>query len=90
MIIHSIKQIIYFTHSTMIIKIIALFSSTAAVGAAGISNPTKEPTSNPTNKPTFETWSGIGCPQEWNEGSVYTANELVNVDGVVYQCSSQE
>ena len=74
----------------MMIKNVSLLSSIAAVGAVGIANPTKEPTSNPTNKPTFEAWSGTGCPKKWNEGSVYAAKELATVDGVVYQCSSQE
>ena len=47
-------------------------------------------TPKPTAKPSFQVWAGIGCPEEWVDGSAYEAKDVVVVDGVVYECSSQE
>jgi hypothetical protein len=64
------------------LAVAAFVSSITAVKAT--------PTEKPTAKPTFQVWSGVGCPREWVEGSAYEAKDLATVDGVVYQCSSQE
>jgi hypothetical protein len=47
-------------------------------------------TNKPTSKPTFPEWNGAGCPRKWMDGSSYEPKDMVEVDGVVYECSKQE
>ena len=44
----------------------------------------------PTPKPTHAAWAGTGCPKAWVSGGSYEGGELVEVDGVVYQCSTAQ
>jgi hypothetical protein len=43
-------------------------------------------TTNP--PPASALWMREGCPKTWVEGSNYEAGELVQVDGLVYKCTS--
>jgi hypothetical protein len=63
-----------------------MFFKRSAIIAIGIAPPTKFLASSA----QIPVWSGIGCPPEWAEGSNYQPKEVAAVDGVVYQCSSQE
>ncbi|KAL7507857.1 hypothetical protein ACHAXN_004984 [Cyclotella atomus] len=47
-------------------------------------------TNKPTSKPTFPEWNGAGCPRKWMDGSSYEPKDMVEIDGVVYECSKQE
>ncbi|KAL3783281.1 hypothetical protein ACHAWO_005073 [Cyclotella atomus] len=40
-----------------------------------------------TSSPTLSIWSGVGCPDSWDEGATYKSGELAEVDGVVYKCT---
>jgi hypothetical protein len=35
-------------------------------------------------------WRGVGCPSSWQNGVAYRGGDIVEVDGVVYECSSEQ
>jgi chitodextrinase len=35
-------------------------------------------------------WSGVGCPPSWQNGASYKGGDIVEVEGVVYECSSEK
>jgi hypothetical protein len=40
--------------------------------------------------PTYSIWTGKGCPDAWISGRSYEGGELVESNGIVYQCSTLE